>query len=244
MAFKAFSIAGRALACAVLITAATVETASAAAINLLPQRSVTVGYIGTTFNGAGSPFFGPGPYSDLVSQFVGSPGNQVQADASMASDANGSSFTGTGVATVGFSAEELDGVFSSVVYSVLFELTSSHSYSISGLLDANVDGGVGIAQFDLSVFLGASIYNETASSFATQALADSGTLGAGFCALTVTADVNNGGFFQPGAFHAGSAEFDFTFTLTEDSTPVPAPASFGLLALGLISAPLLRRRRR
>jgi hypothetical protein len=206
------------------------DPATATPINLLASRFVVVGDVDTTISGASSPSPALGAFNDSVLANLG--GEDVFAEQSSDIQPGLGLFTGTGTTTVGFSVLEEEEVFAESFIHVIFGITTAHSYSLSGELSANVDGGVGFGAFRLFSSSAPLELFFAAEDFATVPLASSGVLAPGFYELTVLAAINVGEV-DPGSFMGGSASFDFNFEIEELVTTVPEPATLALLALGL-----------
>lgn len=227
----------------VCLTAFTAYAAEAAPINVAAFRTVQIGDITNgTFVGASSPFVGSGIFADSVSQSLGSPGNEQTVSAGQNSSVDPAGhFSGTGGASVGFSALLSDAVFATSLFTVTFDLVTAHDYTLTGLIDANLDGSLGIAEVALAGVPG-SPFNVT--DFGALGLNESGTLGPGSYILSVFAQIDNGGITTPGAFVGGSTFYTFDFQLTDTATPVAEPGTLLVLGIGLLAVPAMRMRRR
>ena len=232
------SLLARSVACFMTFFAVAAE---AAPVNVSSLRLVQIGdNISGSLYGASSPFFVNGSYSDSVTQILGSPGDQQSVLANQTSSVGTSGhFSGTGSAQVGFSALLSDEVFALSLISISFDLLTPHDYTLSGLVDANLDGSLGIAYASLS---GAPGFPFIVTDFGSLSLGSSGTLGPGAYAFTVLAEINNGGVTTPGGYVGGSTFYTFDFLLTEASTAVAGPGTLVAVALGLFALPMLRRR--
>ena len=218
-------------------------SAAAAPINVTSFRLVQIGdNTNGVFFGASSPFVGTGSFTDSVSQNLGSLGNEqiVSAGQNSVVDTSGH-FTGSGDTSVGFSVLLSDGVFAVSMMSISFDLVTAHDYTLSGLLDANLDGSLGIAQIAL---IGGPGSPFTVTDFGALGINDTGTLGPGSYTLSVFAQIDNGGITTPGAFVGGTTFYTFDFQLTDTATPVAEPGTLLLVAMGLFAVPAMRMRRR
>jgi hypothetical protein len=134
-------------------------------------------------------------------------------------------FAGTGDASVGFSVLQTDAIFANSLFDAFFDITTDHTYSLAGQLDALADGGRAEARFHLD--------GPTPLDFDSVdglvSLGSSGVLLAGPYHLTVSAAMDNGGVSQPDAAMGGSSSFVFEFQLTERAPSVPEPTSLALL---------------
>lgn len=215
--------------------------ATANVINVTANRHVDVGDITGSFAGANSPSTALGSFSDSVTQTLGvtsaPPGEQVTAQQNTNIQAGTGQFSGNGSGQIGFSVIDADTVFADSFFDVFFEITLPHSYSLTGSLDTNVDGGLGVANFSLS---GPTTLGFAAVNNGPVSLNSSGLLLPGIYVLKVEARMDNGGSTSPDSFMGGSATFDFNLSLTEE---VPEPATLAIFGLGLAGLGLIRRRR-
>jgi hypothetical protein len=232
---------GTALATA-LIGAAPV---TATPINVTgATRQVQVGSAESNFPGLNSPSIVLGSFSDSVTHdFLGTDGTTLKpATADQSSDIQNSTglFAGTGDASVGFSVLQTDAIFANSLFDAFFEITTDHSYSLTGQLDALVDGGRAEARFRLD--------GPTSLDFDSVggplSLLSSGVLLAGSYHLAVSAVMDNGGVSQPDAAMGGSSSFGFEFQLTERTPSVPEPACLALLLAAGIAGLGYRRTQR
>ena len=157
-------------------------------------------------------------------------------------DGPAGSFSGSGSASVGYSVLRSLDVAASSFFDVFFDLSTPHTYSLTGTLVANDDGGFARARLGLT--------GPTSLSFIAigvnpnVAMSASGVLSPGTYRLVVEAAMDNGGNAQDGAYMGGDAAFNFNFQLTDASRPIPEPTMTLLLAAGLGCAAGSRRRRR
>jgi PEP-CTERM motif len=221
--------------------ALSVGWANATPIITSASRQVDVGdnAAGDVF-GPNSPSTALGAFNDSVLQALGVREKTTSAEQSSDIDAIAGSFSGSGNAFVDFSVQRLDGVFAQSLYDVFFSLADNHSYSLSGNLAANVDGGRGEARFQLT---GPTGLNLGVIEFGNQALSSSGTLLAGDYHLSVFAVMDNGGQSDDG-YMGGSSSFDFNFQLRESGAPAPEPGTLALVFVGLVGLGLGKRKNR
>ena len=156
------------------------------------------------------------------------------ATADQSSDIQNSTglFAGNADASVGFSVLQTDAIFANSLFDAFFEITTDHSYSLTGLLDALAVGGRAEARFHLDLDGTTSLDFDSVGG--PVSLLSSGVLLAGSYHLTVSAVMDNGGVSQPDAAMGGSSSFGFEFQLTERTPSVPEPTSLAfLLASGM-----------
>jgi hypothetical protein len=205
-------------------------------------RQVQVGSAESNFLGLNSPSTVLGSFSDGVTHdFPGTDGTTPKpATADQTSDIQNSTglFAGSGDASIGFSVLQTDAVFANSLFDALFELTTDHSYSLAGQLDALVDGGRAEARFHLD--------GPTSLDFDSVggpvSLVSSGVLLAGSYHLVVSAVMDNGGVPQADAAMGGSSSFGFEFQLAERTPSVPEPTSLALLLASGIAGLFYSRR--
>ncbi len=223
-----------------LVLAASIISAHDAAatpINITANRFIVMGdNIPTNVFGPASPSTALGGFFDSLTLNLGDEEVTANQDSNVGSSGQ---FSGNGLAQVGFSVLENEGIFSRSEYAIQFEITTPHSYVLSGELEAGVDGGRGLAQFALG---GATPLGFTALDFGTTNLASTGTLAPGSYTLIVLALMDTG-TVDLGSFMGGSASYDFNFSIREiiDPNPTPEPLSVSLLAFGLVLLGIRRR---
>lgn len=214
----------------------TAAQAAATPINVVANRLVEVGDIGVNVLGPLSPSSALGAFSDSVTANL----SDEDVTAEQNSNIGSGGFSGTGTATVGFSVLETEEVFAHSLFEVSFDLTSPHSYTLTGDLTANVDGGSALGVFEL---VGPTPLGFSAIDFASQVLSSSGVLAPGSYQLTVLALMYPGETIEEFSFMGGTATYDFNFLLQESTTPAPEPGTLALLAFGLMGLGLAGRKR-
>ncbi len=216
-----------------------VHQAAATPINVTANRFVVAGAEGIPdIFGPNSPSTALDTFNDEIAVLL----RNVDVIADQASNivigSAVANFDGAGAADVGFSVLEDEGVFATSVYDVLFDITTPHSFVLAGNLFASVDGGRGLALFNL---MGPTSLSFQALDFGTTPLASSGTLLPGSYQLIASALMDRGDL-DPQSFMGGGASFFFNFSMIEDTTtPTPEPGALALLALGLAIVGLRRR---
>ncbi len=139
----------KSLGIGLVLTASIISAHEAAAtpINITANRYIQLGSdISGPIDGPLSPSTALGSFVDSLTLNLG----DEEASADQDSNIAGSSFSGSGGSSIGFSVIEDENVSALSFFDVFFDLTSNHSYSLNGELLANVDGGRGLASFDLS----------------------------------------------------------------------------------------------
>jgi len=173
-----------------------------------------------------------GSFSDAVSINL----NDDSASADQDSTIGILQFEGTGHADIqGSSAAAI----SASGYSVDFDLSVTHAYSLSGLLNEFVEfgfGGIVITNFQL-IGPGTNISLSATTNGGDLDLASSGFLGPGSYDL----DVSVSAFGDPGSPYSAQGTFDFDLTLRVGQ--VPEPSTLALIAFGLASLGFFSRRK-
>ncbi|MCC7485600.1 MAG: PEP-CTERM sorting domain-containing protein [Burkholderiales bacterium] len=200
------------------------STSGAAPLLVSANRHVTIG--DTAGFIVSPPNTGEGLFSELVSHTLG--GETVSASQTTFIGTAGGLFNGRGSALVGFSVLMSEGIYANSFFDVFFDITIAHAYTLQGLLDANVDGGSGRAEFYLD---GPTALAFAATNGPTQ-MNDAGALAPGSYHLLVSAAMDNGRDFTSGAYMGGNADFFFDLRLTPAAAP--EPATLALLALALL----------
>jgi hypothetical protein len=214
-----------------------VNEAGATPVFVDANRTVVIGDFAQTLEGPNSPFTADGAFNDIISANLGD--ETVSAQQSSNIDAAAGNFSGNGTSNVGFSVAEIDEVFSTSSYHVFFDLSSPHSYDLTGTLAASIDGGRGIAQF---LLIGATPLNFAVVDFGTSDLASSGVLAPGLYQLIVFSLVDPGAEIDPNSAMGGVATWNFNLELEERTIGVPEPFTLSLMALGLLGTELGRRK--
>jgi hypothetical protein len=186
-----------------------------------------------------SPSTALGAFSDSVLANLGD--EDVAANQSSNIQPGAGLFSGAGNASVGFSILEVEETYASSFFDVFFDITTPHSYGLTGALSANIDGGRGLGVFGLD---GPTPLSFAAIDFDTVTLASTGVLAPGSYHLTVFALVDPGTVIDPDSFMGGSSSFDFDFRVQEITNGVvPEPATLALLAVGLLGVVARRGKR-
>jgi hypothetical protein len=225
-----------AIATTLLTSAIAVHQAAATPINVTANRFIQLGSdISGPIDGPLSPSTALGSFVDSLTLNLGDEETTADQDSNIA----GSSFSGNGSSSIGFSVLEDENVSALSFFEVFFDLTSNHSYILNGQLLANVDGGRGLAFFELSGPSGLFFF---ARDFGSTPLSQSGTLGAGSYHLTVFSLMDRGETFESGSFMGGSSSYQFSLNLQEQGGPgVPEPGTLALLVMGLAIAGIRKR---
>ena len=218
-----------------------VGQAAANPINIVPWRVVDLREGSTTVahsDSSATGLFFDHPFGPVPS----APQIIFGASQNTTIDGPSGSLSGSGAAAIGYSVQSSDDVAASSFFDVFFDLATPHTYSLSGTLQANDDGGFARARLGLT--------GPTSLSFIAigvnpnVAMAASGVLSPGTYRLVVEAAMDNGGNAQPGAYMGGNAAFNFNLQLTDRSQQVAEPAMTLLLAAGLGCVTSRRRRHR
>lgn len=231
---------------------ATAPSVWAAPSNVVAQRIVVVGDLEHgTFFGSDSPYAGQGGFDDDVDEYLGGtheyPGYPdfttrelvTSAQRSYIDSAAGI-FEGNGQVGMGFSLVDADLAFALSSIEVTFELASAHEYSLSGVLGAYMDGGLGLASVRL---VGPTSFSFEQQGWGSMNLAESGILAAGSYFLSIST------LIQPQcepsectafSWMGGASSFETSFEVT----PVPEPATHVMLLAGLSLVGIAAHRRR
>lgn len=215
-------------------------------INLSATRSVTIGDRSGSLSGANSPSTVLGGFSDSVTGLLG-PNQPKTTSASQHTDIQAGTgiFAGRGESSVGFSVLNSDQVVAESFFDVSFDLTDIHSYSLTGLLTANMDGGYGESLFRLSDGGSTNILFSILNYGDDVVLNSSGTLNPGSYHLLVSSIINNNGDDRGvNGYMGGTTSFSFNLDLDPVTSTVPEPATWALLLSGLAGLRLLRHRGR
>lgn len=234
------------------ICIASAPSAWAAPSNVVAQRTVVVGDLEHgTFYGNDSPYAGEGGFVDDVEEYLGGthayPGypdfttrELVVASQRSYIDAAAGIFEGKGQVGMGFSLVDADLAFARSSIEVSFDLASAHAFTLTGVLDAYMDGGLGLASVRLA---GPTSFAFEQQGWDALNLAESGTLAPGSYHLSIST------LIQPQCEPAECTAFSWmggasSFTASFEVTPVPEPATYAMLVAGLGLVGLTARRRR
>jgi hypothetical protein len=227
-----------AIATIFITSAIAARQTSATPIDVTANRFVELdSEITGAIPGGNSPSTALGSFVDSVTANLSD--EDVTADQDSIIDLASSFLGGDGSSTVGFSVTEDEDISATSFFDVFFDLNTAHSFSLVGELFASVDGGRGLAAFNLE---GPSGFSFSALDNETTSLLSSGTLLPGSYHLTVSSLMDRGGTFESGSFMGGTSSFRFSLQLREqDGPPVPEPGSLALIALGLAIAAIRKR---
>lgn len=225
--------------------------ANAQPVNMVAQRAVVVGDLehGATW-GDDSPYVFLGGFSDTAEAYLGGthpyPGypdfttNELAvARQKSFVDPGTGQIAGTGEASIGFSLVDADLGYARSSLEVSFDLATPHTYQLTGLLEANTDGGLGVAALSLA--------GPTSFAFKKQgwgdglALNQTGTLAAGSYHLSLYA------LMQPGCQPDDCSAYSWMggqsrFAVDLRVAAVPEPATYALLLAGLGTLGFVGRR--
>lgn len=233
-------------------TMVAAPSAGAVPMNVTAVRSVEVGDFGHgAFLGSRSPSTSIGDFKDDVEADVGGthpyPGypdfttnEKAVAEQHSFIEPASDFVAGRGNVGISFSVVDADLAYARSSIDVWFDLSGAHSYSLTGLLEANMDGGLGLASVSLQ---GPTTFAFDRQGWGSLNLADSGTLAPGSYHLSIFT------LIQPQcepsecsaySFMGGSSSFDVALRVTA----VPEPGTCALLLAGLGGLGFAARRQR
>jgi hypothetical protein len=179
-----------------------------------------------------------GQFNAAVIQNDGSPNLDNRASASQQSDIEPLLFDAVGAGEVHGNGEV--NVHANSFFEVFFDLATPHAYSLSGLLDTGVDGGLSAAMFLLEPVGGPPIALFLAADNSAAAnITGNGVLDPGSYHLRVDGDTLGDIGFADAFF-----QFEATVTLRELDGAIPEPITPVLAAMGLAALSLRVTRRR
>lgn len=177
-----------------------------------------------------------GAFSDVLNQQLGTANNPYQAFADQLSNVDAAgSFSGTGHANLDFNGFSDDGPFVQSVTQIGFDLLTPHLFTADGNAAAFMDGGFGIAGYQLLGSGGPQ--GQFAVGSQNLAIHDSLLLGAGSYQLVFGSAISAN---SSGGFMGGNTAYDLGFTLS--ASAVPEPGSLALFGLGVCGVVGLRRK--
>lgn len=144
-------------------------------------------------------------------------------------------FSGTGSVDMGFSLLQATDPYADSFFDVFFTLPTASAYTLTGLLDANADGGIIASHFFLN---GPTPLFYEIVDWGSVVIGSTGTLASGSYELKVYSSILANGL----GYMGGQGSYEFNLQIDTTTTPVPEPGTILLLGSGLAGLALFRKR--